>query len=230
MLFDETFYYAGTEYVHTIIRVFPGPWNDFISQHDRYYGLWFASASTRLEVEHYFFSNTRLVFCSPEDLETFADRFSTNNCWSLLRLVGLQVSGDWDAPPLNKWMSACARLPPNLVSIQFSVSRYTLKGSESHGEWFIVKHSPLSTFCLELRCAVVSINALGKLAHRVAAKAKIGLAVEILDPETETKLRPCTISVRVLDDLEPWSKNWLDWWEEETKVNLEGDKAFNKAT
>ena len=227
MLFDGAPYYCGTRYVSkgTVISDIR-PFNRHQSHGNSYYGLWLASPSTRVEMEHYYLSNTRFKFCCPKDLEIFVDQLSTYE-WSLLRLVTLEVSRDLEySCPLKEWMSACARLPPNLVSIQFNASNWNLMGAEIHGQWFIVKTCPRDTPGLDLRRAIISIDTLGKLAHRVAAKAKIGLAVRDLQFWEVAEIE--VIQVRVLDELEPWSKNWLSWWEEETKIDFEGGETFNK--
>ena len=118
-------------------------------------------------------------------------------------------------------MSACARLPPNLISIILAFS-WDLVGAEIHGHWFLVSSSRDVAVGPELHHANVFINTVGKLAHRVAAKAKIEL-------EVSEWCEPRHIYHRVLDDFDPWSKDYLRWWEEKTKIDFESDGTFNRA-
>lgn len=69
---------------------------------------------------------------------------------------------------------------------------------------------------------------LGKLARRCAARAKIDLLKEY---EDFVDLAPAEgVRIRVLDDLEPWSKDWLEWWEEDTKIYFDdGERASDMA-
>ena len=202
--------------------------NGYLNRHENYYSLWLASPSTRFEMEQYYFSNTRFQLCSPKDLESFADHLSTYQ-WSLLRSVLLDVPGAWGSEyqySLKEWMSACARLPPNLVSIIFSANTWEVMGAEIHGHWFLVTIFPDVTANLELHRASIFINTLAKLAHRVAAKATIGLSVA--GAKCIERREPRYTHYRVLDDLEPWSKNFLSWWEAETKIDFNDRETFNK--
>ena len=227
MLFDEALYHRGIDRVENLLSGFPPPSPSYLRHTESYRNLWLASPSTRFEVKQYYFSKTRFVFCSPVHLENFVDQLSTYE-WSLLRLITLEVHGDSEYnPSLKDWMAACARLPPNLVSIQFGLSNFNLTAAAIHGHWFIVKSCPVWTSDTEVRSAVIAVNTLGKLAHRVAARAGIGLAVTRaqLDGVAERDFIPG----QVLNGLEPWNKDWLSWWEEKTKIDLEGDETFNKA-
>ena len=231
MLFDEDFYYCGTDSVRSIVgdrrRGVHSSLNRFLSRHESYYGLWLASPSTRSEMEHYYFSNTRFIIRYPTDLEVFADQLSTHE-WSLLRLIRLEVCGDWTYnSSLKDWMSACARLPPNLVSITFGIEMWDAIGAEIHGHWVLVWLSRHVTPGPKLHRASILINTLGKLAHRIAAKAKIGLEVD--GDNHKVRPEPSHIHHRVLDDLDPWSKDYLSWWEAKTKIDFEGDETINKA-
>ena len=122
-------------------------------------------------------------------------------------------------------MSAFARLPPNLASILIRVWTRNLTGAEIHGQWFLVNRYPAARPDTDLGSMIIFVNTLGKLAHRIAAKAKISLAGTEYEEGDELR----HTYHRVLDDLDPWSKDWLSWWEQETKIDLEGDETFNKA-
>ena len=216
---------SGTEYVEKIIRGLPGPLDRSFSRSDSYYGLWLASPSTRFEVKQHYFANTRVVFSSPVHLETFVDHLSIYE-WSLLRSVTLDVSEDCKhKASLRGWMSACARLPPNLASIRIRVHTWILTGAEIHGQWFVVNNHPAGRPDTGLGSVIIFVNTLGKLAHRIAAKAKIDLAFTEFGEVDELR----NTRHRVLDDLDPWSKDWLSWWEQETKMDFESDETFNKA-
>ena len=204
------------------------PFTRYRYDYDSPYGLWNASPSTRSELEHYYLSNTEFIFENPEELILFADQLSTSQ-WSLLRLFTLEVSTSWQyKPSLKDWMSACARLPPNLSSVNISLWGSDLLSREIHGHWFIVKSCLTwdpQNYDLELGQSTF-IDTLAKLAHRVAAKAKIGSKPTREDYEEE---KSQSIQPLVLGDLDPWSKSFLIWWEEKSKIDFEGDGTFNKA-
>ena len=230
MLFDELFCYFGVVFVDNIIsgnhKSMNGYYNHLGCWESRgpYDGLRLASPSTKFEVDHYYFSNTKFIFRSPYDLNTLARRLSTSE-WSLLRSITLHVRHN---DPLKDWMSACARLPPNLVSIEFDVySHNTMRGTKIYGQWAIISIGTAGTPVELLDRAVILVNTLGKLIRRVAAKAKIGLRVEGYIYEEGDEIR--NTHRRVLDDTEPWSKDYLSWWEEERKTDFEGNEKFNKA-
>ena len=208
------------------------PFIQYRDDYDSPYGLWHASPSTRSEMEHCYLSNTEIVFEDPEELIIFADQLSTFQ-WSRLRLVTLEVHTShqyssslefWMSYLLKDWVLACARLPPNLASINFDVSDSTLFGTEIHGHWFLVESESGLVIDSTLHRKSVLINTLGKLAHRVAARAKIGLGGRCVVTD-----EPMDSHYRVLDDIEPWSKKFMSWWEEKTKIDFEGDKTYNKA-
>ncbi|KAM0804818.1 hypothetical protein BDR22DRAFT_817885 [Usnea florida] len=204
------------------------PFTMYRHHYDSPYGLWHASSSTRSEMEQYYLSKTSFRFENPEELIMFADQLSIFQ-WSLLRLITLEVSKTWQSnSSLKDWISACARLPPCLNSVNISLWGYNLLSREIHGHWFIVK-SCLTWdphyYDLELGQSTF-IDTLAKLAHRVAAKAKIGSEPTREDYEEE---KSKSIQPLLLGDLDPWSKSFLSWWEEKTKIDFEGDETYNKA-
>ena len=225
MLFDGVLGYLGIIYVDNIIRGISSKANGYFYDHEPFDGLWLASPSTKFEMDHYYFSNAEFEFCYPGVLENFADKLSTYE-WSLLRSVTLHLGHN---DRLSDWVSACARLPPNLVSIQFILSHWnTMSGTQIHGQWFIIPKGFRRNPDELLDRTVMSVNTLGRLAHRLAAKAKIGLVVDGREVDWDGHKYTNSPHYRVLDDLDPWSKDYLRWWEEETKIDFEGDETFNK--
>ena len=218
MLFDEGFCNFGIVYVDRISGI-RSPSNGYYADHAPYDGLWLASPSTKFEMDQYYFSNTKFVLRSPQCLSIFADQLSAYQ-WSLLREVTLHLGYD---DSLRDWMSACARVPPNLISIQFIILNWNMRTAKIHGQWFIIPAGNGGANVEMLDRAVVLVNTLGKMAHRVAAKAKISLGVDELEVEERNTHR------RVLDNLDPWSKEYMSWWEEETKIDFDGGETFNKA-
>ena len=74
---------------------------------------------------------------------------------------------------------------------------------------------------------VEMLNVVGKNARRCAANAKIGLCEGFLDRRFRD---PEEKWVRVFDDVEPWSKDWLEWWEKYRKPDMiSGEEANDTA-
>ena len=225
-LFDGALGCLGVVYADDIIRGgVRSPSYGCGSRHEPYDGLWLASPSTKFEMDHYYFSNIGFDFYDPDDLQTFADHLSTYE-WSLLRSVTIHLEHD---DRFRDWVFACARLPPNLVSIQLVSDWNNVRGTKIDGQWFIIPTGFRVPSDEELDRAVIRVNTLGRLAHRLAAKAKIGLVVWGEDVASWDGLGYThPPRHRVLDDLEPWSKEYLSWWEKETKIDLERDGTSSK--
>ena len=113
------------------------------------------------------------------------------------------------------------------VDFKLGVSRDDVRGAWADGAmgaggaWFIRNarwfRSPRAIEILEV---------LGNRARRHAARAKIGLAGWDYDPK---HVYPSGEGwVRVLHDLEPWSEDWLKWWEEDARVDLDDGKRAIK--
>ena len=189
-----------------------------------YLGMQYVSPSTKVEIEYCYLTNTTWVFNDPESLEAFLDMLSIYQ-QSLLRTFEICLP----CPPVfqvtkSNWERICDRLPRNLVSINFNLRKWYVCGVERakgpDGEWFICDNYPAYPENLAmLRVEIELLNIIGKRARRFAARAKIGLSCNVnnVPPNQDDCVR-----VRVLDELEPWSEDWLEWWENDTKVDLDG--------
>lgn len=182
-------------------------------------GMRLASPSTRVEYEHCYLTEMTFIFDEPRHLEAFLDKMPIFQ-QSLLRsfMIKLyppqQCHGD-----LNDWVAVFACLPPNLVSIYFDVWSWAACAMNLGGEWFV---------CDEAQPAIDLLDLLGKRARRFAARAKIGLASYYDHPKHDYPSGEGW--VRVLHELEPWSADWLKWWEEDTKVaSDDGEGASDMA-
>lgn len=201
----------------TDLHIFPGHESEFG-------GIRFASPSTKIEFEHYYLTKTNFNFWKPYALEMFLDQLSLYQR-SLLRSFTLEL-GPWGDPDnaisIADWMAVCARLPPNLVSIRFKAWGYDVIGGAMGGSWFFRTRGWPS-----FRRTLTLLEILSARARRCAARAKIGLLdyddrpYDILEGDTVYE---------VFHELEPWSKSWLDWWEEATKIDLDDvERASNVA-
>ena len=66
---------------------------------------------------------------------------------------------------------------------------------------------------------ITLLDALGKRAPKCEARAKVRLVG--CDTVPSNVVHPGAINIGVLDELEPWSKDWREWWEDATKVDLD---------
>lgn len=186
-------------------------------------GMRLASPSTRVEYEHCYLTEKTFIFEEPRHLEAFLDKMPIFQ-QSLLRsfIIELyppqQCHGD-----VNDWVAVFARLPPNLVSIHFGVRSWAGCAMNLGGEWFVCDDS-----WYEVQPAIDLLDLLGKRARRFAARAKIGLGSWYDHPKDFHASGEGW--VRVLHELEPWSADWLKWWEEATKVaSDDGEGASDMA-
>ena len=199
LLFDGGYCYLGFAYVHTLISSIDSPSNRYYNHREPYDGLWIASISTKFDMDYYYFTNTTFIFLSSYYMRTLADQLSTCE-WSLLRSMTLQVR-HYDL--LTDWVSACARLPPDLVSVAFNVRSWkTMGGAKIDEQWFIIPRGAVLSPVEVFDRAVILVNTLGKLIHRVAAKAEMGLIVNSTEREDEKWDQLTNTHHRVLDDLE----------------------------
>ena len=80
----------------------------------------------------------------------------------------------------------------------------------------------------KLKRAVETINILGNQARRRAARAKVGFLER--DYSVQIEARDGERWVPVLDTLEPWIQNWLEWWEEAPEVDFNIGESASSAT
>lgn len=190
-----------------------------------YHDIGLASPSTKVEFEHCYLTNTIFTFGHPKVLEGFLDSLSTYQ-QSLLRSFEIDLYRDsWYNSDTSGWLRSCNRLPSNLSSIKFDVPIRKSLIKEPGEKWFIRDEGlAFSLFKLKIEC----LNSIGKQARRRAPRAKIGFVEGCVVPEDRTQDGMQWFPV--LDELEPWSKDWLESWEEDTKVDLnKGERAGNKA-
>ena len=200
----------------------------FQGRHTPFYGMLFASPSTKAEFEYHYLTHTEFAFASPQILEAFLDRLSAYQR-SLLRSVTFVIRRYWSPSPKDfsrDWFAAFALLPSNLVSIHFDASFFrTLingdgQGFICHGRWESRWEN------VDLIAEVTDMLAI--YARRCAARAKIGLSNRGLPAEYVDEAEEG--AVPVLRYLEPWSKNWREWWEETKDDDLiEGEGATDVA-
>lgn len=181
-----------------------------------------ASPSTKVELEYCYLTNTTFPFGEPKDLERFFDSLSTYQ-QSLLRSFELDLYSDsWDMADPSCWLPICNRLPSNLTSIKFDMHHWVSSVKEPGERWFVSDEGQrYPRFKLDMEC----LNVLGKAARRRAPRAKIGLVEGISDDFENARAWEYLDEkswLPVLDELEPWSKEWLEWWAEDTKINLNG--------
>lgn len=167
------------------------------------YNMRLASPSTKFDFEHYYLTKTNFIFHEPKALEAFLDRLSVYQR-SLLRSVTLKLFQTiLEVSIIREWVTVCARLPCNLVSVKFSPDT-TCEGSVTKGQ-------------------ISLLEILGKRVRRLAARAKIGLldgfapSFSRWDGDDYGPPQDRETGVDVLKELEPWSKNWLEWREEAIK-------------
>ena len=191
-----------------------------------YHNIGLASPSTKVEFEHCYLTKTIFAFDQPESLESFLDSLSIHQ-QNLLRSFEFNLCGwdSWYQTEMRSWLRICNRLPSNLRSIKFNLRDGVSSIKEPGEKWFICDEGLWFSKC-ELNIELM--NTLGKRAQRRAARAKIGLVEGRYDrgylERDEKQWFP------VLDELEPWSESWLEWWENDTKVDFdEGEEASNKA-
>ena len=186
------------------------------------YGMRFASPSTKFEFEHCYLTNKRFYFEEGNHLRAFLGDLSIYQ-QSLLRYLDLDLSRAMDAHcNMNDWVACCALLPPNLLSIQFRIQLWPWTERKIGEEWFICyldEEPPM------LKNIVKILNVLGKSARRCAARTKIGFFEE--SPHPMYKGPDWNKWVRVFDEVEPWSKYWLEWWEEDTKFDMDSGEGAN---
>lgn len=188
-----------------------------------FHSMGLASPSTKSETEHYYLTKTKFHFSSPEHLRIFLDDLSIYQ-QSLLRSFSVDWWVYWDQDfCMSSWIAAFADLPPNLVSMEFCPIGNATVVREIKGHWF--------TYCARFDRAqrlAEYVNAMAKCARRHAPRAMFSLYIRGRRSNVEPAAEEW---IRVFDDLEPWSKNWLEWWEEENKLGLDGgEEADNTAS
>ena len=107
------------------------------------------------------------------------------------------------------------------MSVDFKLWELVDGAMGAGGAWFIRLGS-----CYLPQHQINMLEVLGNRARRHAARAKIGLAGWYDDPK---HVYPSGEGwIRVLHDLEPWSEDWLKWWEEDIKLDLDDGKRAIK--
>ena len=172
-----------------------------------------ASPSTKVEFEHCYFTNTKFTFDTPSHLRAFLDNLSIYQ-QSLLRYFELDLTlNSFEHKFPDDWMTCCTLLPPNLKSIKFGVWTWPWTTRKTGEEWFLGGDSSY----YPVDNTRTSLNVLGKLARRCAAKAKIGLR-----DNSSGWINDDIEWFRVFDEVEPWGNDWLEWWEEDRKFDIAG--------
>ena len=188
------------------------------------YGIRHASPSTKAEFEYYYFTKSNFIFSRPADLEAFLGKLSMDQ-QSLLRSVTLKLYSPYENcyGAVSDWEPVCARLPPNIVSIYFDVCSLVDCAMEAGGKWFIRGYRQQT-----IPPVIDVLDLLGKQIRRRAARAKIGLERRYFSSNCDDTSGEEW--VRVLQDVEPWSEDWLKWWEESTQVESDdGEGAIEMA-
>ena len=202
-------------------------YSNFLDFWSRCRGIRLASPSTKVEFEHYYFTNTWFSFGETSHLRAFLDNLSIHQ-QSLLRYIDLDITLAMNQHRMNDWMACCALLPPTLVSLQFYMCTWPWYGMKKGEEWFICwrEEYPQMPMPKDLVKVVELLNVLGGSARRCAPKAKIGLDIGSFYRvrERDASEEKC---VRALDEVEPWSKDWLDWWEEDRKFDKDSEEGAN---
>ena len=148
------------------------------------------SASLRSEVEHAYITMAHFRFGSEEMLDDFLDHLTLYEK-SLLRSVEFPLCERFCIS--ESLMAQCARLPSGLTSIIFGFGCYErhMKPEEQ----------------LEL---VDSLQLLGQQLRRCwTPRAEIKVVHYCYGIQFECHKQVVTSA---LNDLEPWSQSWLDWW------------------
>ena len=185
------------------------------------YSMQLASPSMKAELEHCYLTRSNFWFSRPRDLEDFLDQHSLYQ-QSLLRSITIDMGRvRYLYRNIRDWEATFARLPRNLTSIHFNARCWASRAMEGGG-WLLCHDSNSMS-----KRVVESINILGNQARRLAARAKVGFLEWGSD---QIEARDGVIWVPVLNTLEPWSKNWLEWWEEASEANLKDGESASSAT
>lgn len=178
-----------------------------ITQYDKRapLNLRFASESLEQEFDRVFLASNTFEFNSPASLERFMGMLSPLQ-QRQLKCIKLHTFGDgyWvyssDMQKLFKaWMAVCERLPPGLISVQFILS---------HQRWWRVSLRGYWAGNRRDRGFVDGFGLLSKKVSRACPRAQISLTGrEEMCKEVNDVLDA------MLQELEPWSKEWLEWHE-----------------
>ena len=80
--------------------------------HPSFYGIQFASPSTKAELEYCYFTKIHFSFEEPYHVDLFLDHLSVSQRGLLRNIICLIRVEQY--PPFSCWMDACALLPPTL--------------------------------------------------------------------------------------------------------------------
>lgn len=180
---------------------FPSSWRNHPREFLPVVYLRDVSASTKVEVEYTFLTQTKFGFNSPDALKCFLG--SLTKCQqSLLRSLTIELFDqrlcDKVKADNKAWMDACAQLPSGLTSIEFRFDLWSLDGWKRYKTGFTNKSYYDALGFLELL--------INRFRRCWAPRAKLGMSSS-----------PCTLerdfAASVFDEVEDWSKEWLEWWE-----------------
>ena len=192
------------------------------------HGMPLASPSTKVEYEYCFLTTKRFSFRDTIDFKAFLDRLSIYQR-SLLRCIEIDTTF-MDRPNIDDWVVCCALLPPGLASVHY-VGEFSPYYVRNIGEdWYLYEPKELS-WGLEgvwIPEHIEKLNLLGKSVRRSAAKAKLSLEDRRRAPVPEGLSGEKMY--RVFDEVDPWGEDWLEWWEEDRKVALNGGQGLNTTT
>ena len=164
------------------------------------------SASTKVEVEYYFLTQTEFGFKCPDALKNFLGNL-TKYQRSLLRSFTFQLFEqrlcDNSNAENNDWIDACAQLPSGLTSIKFITCGRTL-------EWWVrfEAGSDSRTYNDFLGFLELLSN---KIRRCWAPRAKLDTGEWL--SWLKGKMSSMSSVPRLPYEVEEWSKEWLEWWE-----------------
>ncbi len=162
--------------------------------------LRFASESLEQEFDHVFLASNTFEFTCPASPERFMDMLSPLQQRQLkrirLHMFGYRFRPYYsDISKLFKhWMAVCEHLPPRLISVQFVLS---YDWGSSGGYWTGNRRD---------RGFADVLGLLSKKESRACPRAKISLT-----EREEVYEEDCDVLDTVLQELEPWSKEWHEW-------------------
>ena len=179
------------------------------------------SPSIRQELDRVFLTSNTFEFSCPSSLERFLDRLSPSQqaqlkCvrlhvfgfYSLLRSTSTRY-GDWCTPDASHfhelWIAICERLPSRLKSVQINVSYRSRRWREES------QNHCWANNARDVDRVVEVLRLLSKQVCRACSQANISLTgwEELSGANQGTR----EVLEAVLQELEPWSKEWHEWKE-----------------
>lgn len=169
--------------------------------------LRFASESLKQEFVRIFLTSNIFEFTCPASLERFMDVLSPLQRRKL-KCIKLRLFGYWmcirrdEVQLFRHWMAVCQRLPPGIISVHFILS-YVWR-SRWTGNW--PGPGPRDEHAINLAADLIGI--LSKKVSRACPRAKISLT-----GGRYVRKEHCDVLDSVLQELEPWSREWHEWHE-----------------